>query len=136
MQSSDISSLETLTTNGIKITVSPRYETQHSNPLDHKYLYSYHIMIENLSEHTVQLLRRYWHILDSSGVKKEVRGDGVIGKQPILRPGQIHEYSSWCPLLTGLGKMHGHYLMKRLDSNETFQVEIPTFELIAPFTLN
>ncbi len=128
--------METLITNGIRITVSPRYEEQHSNPLDHKYLYSYHVIIENLSEHTVQLLRRHWNILDSSGVKKEVHGDGVIGKQPVLLPGQLHEYSSWCPLLTGLGKMSGYYSMKRLDDNQIFRVEIPAFELIAPFTLN
>jgi ApaG protein len=128
--------METLITNGIKITVSPQYEPRHSDPLDGKYLYSYHIIIENLSEHTVQLLRRHWLIIDSNGIKKEVRGDGVIGKQPVLQPGQVHEYSSWSPLVTGLGKMQGHYVMRRLDDNGIFHVRIPAFDLIAPFILN
>lgn len=128
--------MQTQITHGIKISVSPKYEPQHSKPLDHKYLFSYHIVIENLSEYTVQLLKRHWKILDSNGKVKEVQGDGVIGKQPILHPGQLHEYSSWCPLLTAIGRMGGTYLMKRLDDNFTFDVQIPPFELVASFKLN
>ncbi len=128
--------MQTLITNGIKISVKPRYEPQHSNPLDGKFLYSYHIIIENLSEHTVQLLRRHWVITDSNGSKREVQGDGVIGKQPVLHPGQMHEYSSWSPLMTGLGKMGGHYIMRRIDDEGIFHVKIPAFDLVAPFVLN
>ena len=128
--------MQTLITNGVKISVEPRYEPQHSNPIEGKYLYSYHIAIENLSEHTVQLLRRHWSITDSNGIKREVQGDGVIGKQPILQPGQLHEYSSWSPLMTGLGKMEGYYIMRRLEDEALFQVQIPAFDLLAPFILN
>ena len=128
--------MQTLITNGIKISVRPRYEPMHSNPLDGKFLYSYHITIENLSEFTVQLMRRYWCIMDSNGTKREVQGDGVIGKQPVLQPGQIHEYSSWSPLMTGIGKMSGHYIMRRVKDEGIFHVKIPAFSLIAPFVLN
>ncbi len=127
---------QTQITNGIKISVKPHYEPLHSNPLEGKYLYSYHVVIENLSEYTVQLLRRHWIIYDSNGIKKEVKGDGVIGKQPVLQPGQLHEYSSWSPLVTGLGKMVGHYIMRRLDDDAMFHVKIPSFDLVAPFILN
>ncbi|MDH3648348.1 MAG: ApaG domain, partial [Saprospiraceae bacterium] len=85
---------------------------------------------------SVQLLKKHWFIFDSSGKVKEVEGDGVIGKQPILEPGQSHEYSSWCPLATAVGKMHGYYTMMRLDDRSLFQVGIPAFDLIAPFKLN
>lgn len=128
--------METLITNGIKISVDPQFEPQHSNPLHSKFLFSYHITIENLSEHTVQLMSRHWHIFDSIGMKREVIGDGVIGQQPILEPRQVHEYSSWCPLTTGLGKMGGHYTMQRIEDNYIFEVEIPSFDLIAPIQLN
>lgn len=128
--------METQITKGIKICVQPQYEPQHSNPKEHRYLYSYEITIENLSEFTVQLLRRHWVIVDSNGRKKNVEGNGVIGQQPILRPGQIHEYNSWCPLGTGLGKMSGYYTMKRLEDDLIFQVQIPAFDLTAPFKLN
>jgi ApaG protein len=128
--------METLITNGIKITVDTQFEPLHSNALENKYLYSYHIAIENLSEYTVQLLSRHWFIFDSIGVKREVKGDGVIGQQPILQPGQLHEYSSWCPLTTALGRMYGSYLMRRLNDQSTFKVEIPVFELLAPVKLN
>jgi ApaG protein len=128
--------METLITNGIKITVDPQFEPLHSNALENKYLYSYHIIIENLSEYTVQLLSRHWLIFDSIGLKREVKGDGVIGQQPILQPGQLHEYSSWCPLTTALGRMQGSYLMRRLNDQSTFKVEIPPFALLAPVKLN
>jgi ApaG protein len=128
--------METLITNGIKISVDPHFEPQHSNPLHGKFLFSYHITIENLSEYAVQLMARHWHIFDSIGIKREVIGDGVIGQQPILEPRQVHEYSSWCPLTTGLGKMYGHYTMQRLDNDHTFEVVIPSFDLIAPIQLN
>lgn len=128
--------METLITNGIKISVDTQFEPQHSNPLHGKFLFSYHITIENLSEYTVQLMSRHWYIFDSIGIKREVIGDGVIGQQPILEPRQMHEYSSWCPLTTGLGKMYGHFTMQRLDDDNTFEVEIPSFDLIAPIQLN
>ena len=128
--------METMITNGIRISVDPQFEPLHSNPLHGKFLFSYHITIENLTNHAVQLLSRHWYIFDSIGIKREVIGDGVIGQQPILEPHQSHEYSSWCPLTTGMGKMNGFYTMQRLDDHSNFVVEIPSFDLTAPIQLN
>lgn len=123
-------------TNDIKVSVEAKYEPLHSKPSGGKFLFSYHITIENLSEHVVQLLSRRWQIFDSAGVRREVKGEGVIGQQPILSPGQIHEYSSWCPLSTPVGKMRGIYTMIRRDNSVEFDVAIPEFALMAPAKLN
>lgn len=128
--------METMITHGIRISVDPQFEPLHSNPVHGKFLFSYHVTIENLTSQTVQLLSRHWYIFDSIGIKREVIGDGVIGQQPILEPNQQHEYSSWCPLTTAMGKMNGYYTMQRLDDYSTFEVEIPTFALTAPIQLN
>ncbi|MCB0669162.1 MAG: Co2+/Mg2+ efflux protein ApaG [Saprospiraceae bacterium] len=128
--------METIITHGIRISVDPQFEPLHSNPVHGKFLFSYHITIENLTNHTVQLLSRHWYIFDSIGIKREVIGDGVIGQQPVLEPNQLHKYSSWCPLTTAMGKMNGYYTMQRLDDRTTFDVEIPTFALTAPIQLN
>jgi ApaG protein len=128
--------MEALITRGIKVSVETSYQPAYSRPLEMKYIFSYHILIENLSTETVQLLRRHWYILDSTGVVREVEGEGVIGKQPILQPGESHEYASWSPLMTELGKMSGTYLFVRPADGEQFEVEIPEFQLIAPFKLN
>ena len=124
------------TTMGIKISVSPLFQPAYSNPEEGKFVFSYTILIENLGSETVQLLRRHWIISDANNVKREVEGEGVIGKQPILAPGEQHQYSSWCPISTALGKMSGSYLMQKVDSGEKFQAVVPEFQLIAPFKLN
>ena len=125
-----------LTTKGIKVSIEASYQPAYSDPAARKFVFSYDVDIENLSEHTVQLLRRHWFIFDSSGAHREVEGEGVIGEQPVLAPGQSHQYTSWCPLITDIGKMHGTYLFRRQPDNETFQVLIPEFQLIAPFRRN
>lgn len=128
--------METLTTNGITISVETQYLTAHSNPRAHKFLFGYRIMIENGSPHTVQLLRRHWVIQESDGQLREVEGEGVVGLQPILAPGEFHEYSSFCDLHTDIGKMSGTYLMVRRDNESLFEVTIPEFRLVAPARLN
>lgn len=128
--------MQTLTNNGIKVSVETFYQPAYSRPLEMKYIFSYHIIIENLSEDTVQLLRRHWYIFDSNGVIREVEGEGVIGKQPVLAPGETHQYASWSPLTTEMGKMSGTYLFKRQSDNKEFRVKIPDFQLLAPFKLN
>ncbi|MFN7116892.1 MAG: Co2+/Mg2+ efflux protein ApaG [Saprospiraceae bacterium] len=128
--------METLITRGIKVSVETQYQPAYSRPLEMKYVFSYHITIENMSEETVQLLRRHWYIFDSNGVIREVEGEGVIGKQPILHPGESHEYASWSPLMTEMGKMYGFYLFVRQSDDEQFKVQIPEFQLLAPFKLN
>ena len=126
----------TLITQGIKISVSSKYEKDASNPTLQRYIHSYFVRIENLSDKNVQLLRRYWLITDGDGSKREVKGEGVIGEQPKLHPGDTHSYSSWCPLSFPAGKMSGHYVMINLDTDELFEAEIPEFKLIASFKEN
>lgn len=113
-----------------------RYEPEISKPHQHAYVHSYHINIINNSSHRVQLLNRYWLITDASNQSREVRGPGVIGKQPILDPGESHQYGSWSPVTTPLGKMRGYYEMVRLADNFNFIVDVPEFKLISTFKLN
>lgn len=126
----------TQTTYGIKVSVETLYQLEYSKPTEGKYVFSYRITIENLSEAPVQLLRRHWRIFDSAEPKRELEGEGVIGEQPIIPPGASHQYVSWCHLATEMGTMRGTYLMIRLSDEEKFRVRIPEFQLIAPFRLN
>lgn len=123
-------------TEGVKVSVETTYQPEYSNPANEHFMFAYKIQIENLSEYSVQLLRRHWIIFDSNGSKREVEGEGVVGLQPIIQPGQHHEYVSGCNLKTDMGNMQGTYQMKRLVDNELFEVKIPQFALIAPFKLN
>ncbi len=123
-------------TNRIRISVSSRYEAEVSMPDKNKFVHSYNVTIENQGFHKVQLVRRHWIIVDSNNVRREVKGEGVIGLQPILQPEETHHYQSWSPLTTPIGKMRGTYLMKNLEDNTYFKVEIPEFKLIADFKLN
>jgi ApaG protein len=128
--------METLTTNGITVSVEAHYLPAHSDPRTSKYIFGYYITIENGSPFTVQLLRRHWVIQDAGGQLREVEGEGVVGQQPVLSPGERHEYTSFCNLATDLGKMSGTYLMARHDDESLFEVVIPEFRLVAPFKLN
>lgn len=128
--------MESLTTNGIKISVEAFYEPQHSNPDIRKFIYSYKVTIENDSEFEVQLLSRHWIITDAALNIKEVNGEGIVGEQPILVPGSFHRYSSWCPLETEVGKMEGEYTMKRVADGQLFEALIPSFRLIASYIEN
>jgi len=128
--------MNTLTTNGITISVETFYQHVQSDVRNHKYVYAYRVTIENKSSFTVQLLRRHWFICNALGRKKEVEGEGVIGKQPTLNPGESHQYMSWCPLSNDIGKMYGTFLMVSRPENKEFYVRIPEFKLIAPHRLN
>ncbi len=123
-------------THGIKISVETKFQSEHSVIEQHHYLFSYHITIANNSEYTVQLLSRHWDIFDSTGEKSEVDGEGVVGEQPILEPGEVFEYESACSLNSEIGKMSGTYLMERGIDKALFKVTIPEFELIVPNRLN
>ena len=125
----------TAITNGIKISVSPRYMEEQSKPADGRHLFSYLVEIENVSDQVVQLMSRHWYILDSFSHSREVAGEGVVGQQPILHPGQTHQYTSWCPLESDIGLMFGFYKM-RTPSGEEFEVRIPEFTLCADAKLN
>ena len=126
----------TAVTAGVRVTVKTEYQPSYSNPLQEHFVFTYRICIENNSENTVQLLRRQWFIFDTNATVKEVEGEGVIGLQPVLEPGETHEYVSGCNLKTTIGKMVGTYLMERLIDGKQFYVEIPEFNLIVPYKLN
>lgn len=117
-------------TEGIRVTVRPAYSLADSRPERGRHVFTYFVRIENVSVHTVQLLRRRWLIHDSTAEALVVEGDGVVGQQPVLAPGAVHEYESFCILTSGLGHMEGAYIFARQDG-ETFEAEIPRFELRA-----
>ena len=123
-------------TQGIQITVRTIYQENYSRPDDKHFLFTYRITIENKSDYTVQLLRRHWHIHDSNGEHRQVEGEGVVGQQPILMPGDIYEYESACNLATDIGSMKGTYLMERTVDKLRFYVNIPQFEMVVPSKLN
>lgn len=126
----------TATTEGIKITVENSYQSEYSSPGHNHFVFTYKIRIENCSEYTMQLKRRHWYIHDANNPQKEVEGEGVIGQQPVLEPGQSHEYVSGCNLKSGLGKMYGSYEMERAVDGKKITVTIPEFTLVMPFLLN
>ncbi|HEX6289921.1 MAG TPA: Co2+/Mg2+ efflux protein ApaG [Herpetosiphonaceae bacterium] len=117
-------------TSGIRITVRPRYLPDHSQPLHLQYVFAYFVRIENVSKRKVQLLSRHWLIYDSIGDEREVDGEGVVGEQPILTPGGVHEYHSFCVLKSPQGYMEGSYRFIGTD-DVLFDAEIPRFILSA-----
>jgi ApaG protein len=119
------------TTRSIKVTVKPFYLEDQSSPADDHYVWAYQVRIENCGRETVQLRRRHWRITDNRGRVQEVRGPGVVGEQPVLRPGESFEYTSGTPLATPSGIMVGTYDMETREG-ETFAVDIPAFSLDSP----
>jgi ApaG protein len=119
------------TTRSIQVTVTPSYVAEQSSPDEGRYFWAYTIEILNLGVEVVQLRSRAWRITDGNGATQEVRGPGVVGKQPVLKPGESFEYTSGCPLPTPSGIMVGHYQMQN-DRGETFAVDIPAFSLDTP----
>ncbi len=119
------------TTRSIKVVVKPYYLGDQSSPDDNRYVWAYHVRIENHGGETVQLRRRHWRITDAMGRVQEVRGPGVVGEQPVLAPGQSFEYTSGTPLATSSGIMVGTYEMETPDGR-SFAVAIPAFSLDSP----
>lgn len=126
----------TAITDGVKVSVETIYQPEYSNPANEHFMFAYRIEISNLSDYAVQLMRRQWFIFDSNSSRREVEGEGVVGIQPVINPGETHVYVSGCNLKTDMGSMQGKYLMKRLMDEAEFEVEIPEFTLIAPYKLN
>ena len=120
------------TTRSITITVVPTYLDDQSSPEDSHYVWKYHIRIENNGAETVQLRTRHWRITDSMGRVQEVRGPGVVGEQPVLKPGKSYEYTSGTPLPTPSGIMVGTYQMET-PQGERFDVQVPAFSLDSPY---
>lgn len=128
--------MESLTTEGVEVIVQSNFEEEFSRPEQSEFVFSYHISISNVNDFSVQLISRKWFVFDSKGDHYEVEGAGVIGEQPLLEPGESHEYESGTKLTSPIGRMRGYYIMENALTNETFKVYIPEFDLIAPFVLN
>jgi ApaG protein len=118
-------------TRGIAVSVEPAYLEAKSSPDNSQYFWAYRVIIENQGRETVQLLSRYWMIANARGELTEVKGPGVVGEQPVLKPGESYEYTSGAPLNTPSGMMGGTYQMES-ESGERFDIEIPTFSLDRP----
>ena len=123
------------TTHGVRVEVRSAYLPERSSPGDSQYLFAYRIRITNAGEETVQLLSRHWIITDGDGRTEHVRGPGVVGEQPVLEPGGSFEYTSFCPLPTPIGSMHGSYQMVAAGGGR-FDAEIAPFSLAVPNALN
>lgn len=122
-------------TEGVTVRVAVNFLPEQSRVDAGKWFWVYHIRIENDSTQRFQLLSRHWRITDGRGNVNFVDGEGVVGEQPLLEPGQTHDYVSGCPLGTPQGSMEGHYTMQRPDGS-LFEVAIPFFPLAAPATAN
>jgi ApaG protein len=121
---------------GINVTVETFYQPDYSNPVNSEYMFAYRITIENNNSFPVKLLRRHWYIYDAAGTVREVEGEGVVGVQPQINPGESYKYISGCNLRTEIGKMYGSYLMENVNSRKQFDVAIPVFEMTVPFKMN
>jgi ApaG protein len=118
-------------TRSIKVSVEPFYLEDQSSPAEGRYVWAYHVRIENGGLETVQLRNRHWQITDAAGRLQEVRGPGVVGEEPVLRPGESFEYTSSCPLTTPSGLMVGDYEMET-PKGEKFLIQVPAFSLDSP----
>ncbi len=119
------------TTGGVTVRVSVSFLPEQSEPRRGRWFWAYHIRIENEGERPVQLLTRHWVITDGRGARHTVEGEGVVGEQPLIKPGGSFDYVSGCPLATPTGAMQGSYQMVGADG-EAFDVAIPRFQLVAP----
>lgn len=123
------------TTRNVTVQVRPCYVPEESDPDNGRFLFAYHVRIENRDDVGVRLLARHWVITDGDGDVSEVRGQGVVGEQPHLQPGEMFEYTSACPLLTPVGTMQGSFQMIS-DTGEAFDAQIAPFTLALPGVLN
>lgn len=122
-------------TRGVRVQVRSEYAPQRSNPVSGQWFFLYTVTITNEGTDTVQLVSRHWIITDGHGHVEEVRGPGVVGEQPVLRPGEAYTYTSGCPLTTALGTMEGTYQMVTGDG-ERFDAAIAAFILSEPYTVH
>ncbi|MGV8879321.1 MAG: Co2+/Mg2+ efflux protein ApaG [Sphingobacteriaceae bacterium] len=123
-------------TDGVRVSIETLYQPEYSNPANEHFMFAYKVSIENTGNFAVRLLRRHWDIFDSNGTNREVEGEGVVGLQPVIGPGNHYEYISGCNLKTEMGSMKGKYQMMRMVDQVLFDVIIPEFNLIAPYKLN
>ncbi len=122
-------------TRGVRVTVQAEYAADRSDPSKNQWFFLYTVTIANQGTETVQLLTRHWLVTDGTGHVEEIRGPGVVGKQPVLKPGESFEYTSGCPLTTAFGMMEGSYQMVAA-AGEHFDVKIAPFTLSEPYTVH
>jgi ApaG protein len=122
-------------TRGIRVQVESLYVPERSEPREHYFFFAYRVSISNEGDETAQLMSREWVITDSDGNAERVIGPGVVGEQPVLPPGESFQYTSFCPLRTSFGSMHGAYTMRTQDG-ETFEARIEPFDLAVPGVVN
>lgn len=122
-------------TSPVGIQVQPNYIPERSDPSKPIFIFSYRIKITNYGQQTIQLRNRYWHIQDGNGNIEEIRGPGVVGKKPFIKPGDSYEYTSFCPIPTEFGVMHGHFGMIN-EHGKKFNAKISPFRLSVPFSIN
>ena len=123
-------------TRGIKISVLTSFEGTYFKNYKIHFAFTYQITIENQSKDSVQLNSRHWEIYDALNDVETVDGEGVIGKKPVIKPGEAFSYSSGCLLASPIGAMKGYFNMVNFTSTRSFRVIIPTFKLSAPFAIN
>ncbi len=128
--------MNTLTTCGVSVSVKQKFDQKLSDIYNSSFFFRYHITITNNSENTIQLISRKWEIIDVLNAPKIVEGLGVIGEQPILKPGESFNYESGCELFSEIGYMKGIYNFKNIHSDQSFRVLIPKFNLVYPGILN
>ncbi|KYP15273.1 Co2+/Mg2+ efflux protein ApaG [Flavihumibacter sp. CACIAM 22H1] len=128
--------MNSITTQGVEVSVETYYQPDYSNPMSGEFMFAYRITIENHNNFPIKLHRRHWFIFDSNGEYREVEGEGVVGVQPVLYPGDRYQYVSGCNLHSEMGRMSGTYQMENIDTKKIFTVNIPAFEMIAPFKNN
>ncbi len=132
---SDSAPLSEAVTEDIRVEVMSSYSPENSRPLEGEWVFQYTVRITNQGKDTVQLVSRHWVITDAADRVEEVRGPGVVGEQPTLKPGESFKYSSWCPLKTPMGLMYGTYEMQRTNGSR-FDIEIAPFALKARYTVH
>ena len=128
--------MNSIISEGVQVSVDTFYQPDYSNPLQSELMFAYRITLENHNSFPIKLHRRNWQIFDSNGSHRVVEGEGVVGVQPMLKPGESYQYVSGCNLRTEMGKMKGTYQMENLNSKQMFEVDIPAFEMIVPMKNN
>ena len=128
--------MNSMISGGVKVSVETYYQPEYSYPVGHEFMFAYRINIENENDFPVQLLSRHWYIFDSEGTRREVTGEGVVGVQPVIKPGESYQYVSGCNLRSEMGRMFGQYTLKNVSNHQEFKVGIPVFFMTAPFKMN
>ena len=128
--------MPTAITHDVSVSVETGFQEERQTADGNTFFFLYKIQIKNLSDQTIQLISRRWEISDPGNGIRVVEGDGVVGVQPVLKPGEQHEYVSGCNLLSDIGRMQGSYFFKREGEEGLIEVTIPSFQLTAPFRMN